>query len=74
MEKIVARLSSNGILLGFNLVHNEGNEELSKQDLMDFVDTDIPLFYNEEKMSINQYLGESRCFSSRLANSSYNPF
>lgn len=74
MEKIVARLSSNGILLGFNLVHNEGNEELSKQDLMDFVDTDIPLFYNEEKMSVNQYLGESRCFSSRLANSSYNPF
>lgn len=74
MEKIVARLSSNGILLGFNLVHNEGNEELSKQDLMDFVDTDIPLFYNEEKMSVNQYLGESRCFSARLANSSYNPF
>lgn len=40
---------------------------------MDFVDTDIPLFYNEEKMSVNQYLGESGCFSARLVNSSYNP-
>ena len=34
----------------FMKILNEGNEELSKQDLMDFVDTDIPLFYNEEKM------------------------
>lgn len=29
MKKIVARLSSNGIILGFNLVHSDGNEELS---------------------------------------------
>lgn len=74
MLKIVAVLSSNGILLHFSLEHEEGKEKLSEQDLMDFVDSDIPFFYKNEKMSVNDYLGESRCFSARVAQSSYNPF
>jgi hypothetical protein len=41
---------------------------------MDFVDTDIPLFYKDEIISINDYLGDSACFSARVAAHSYNPF
>ena len=73
MGKIIAKLS-NGILLGFELEYEEGNLELSTQDLMDFVDTDIPLIYNGKEMSVNDYLGESRCFTARVANHGYNPF
>lgn len=72
--KIIARISSQDHLLGFKLEYEEGTEFLTTQDLMDFVDTDVPLYYKDEKMSVNDYLGESRCFSARVASSSYNPF
>jgi hypothetical protein len=74
MEKIIAKLSTSGNLLHYEL-HCEGHiSKLSKQDLMDFVDTDIPLFYKDEIISINDYLGDSACFSARVAAHSYNPF
>ena len=74
MEKIIAKLSTSGNLLHYEL-HCEGRiSKLSRQDLMDFVDTDIPLFYKDEIISINDYLGDSACFSARVAAHSYNPF
>ena len=74
MEKIIAKLSTSGNLLHYEL-HCEGQiSKLSRQDLMDFVDTDIPFFYGDKKISINEYLGESSCFTARVANHSYNPF
>ena len=74
MEKIVAKLSYTGFVLYYEF-HCEGDcVELSRQDLMDFVDTDIPLFYKDEIISINDYLGDSACFSARVAAHSYNPF
>ena len=74
MEKIIAKISSSGNLLHYEL-HYEGQiSKLSRQDLMDFVDTDIPLFYKDEIISINDYLGDSACFSARVAAHSYNPF
>jgi hypothetical protein len=45
MEKIIAKLSPSGNLLHYEL-HCEGHiSKLSRQDLMDFVDTEIPFFY-----------------------------
>ena len=74
MEKIIAKISSSGNLLHYEL-HYEGQiSKLSRQDLMDFVDTEIPFFYGDKKISINEYLGESSCFTARVANHSYNPF
>ena len=74
MNKIVAKLSPNGILLYFDFIQEGGNEKLSTQDLMDFVDTDIPLIYDGKEMTVNDYLGESRCFTARVASHGYNPF
>lgn len=74
MEKIIAKLSTSGNLLHYEL-HCEGHIfQLSRQDLMDFVDTDIPFFYEEKKININDYLGDSACFSARVSTHSYNPF
>lgn len=74
MEKIIAKLSSTGFVIHYEL-HCEGDRvELSRQDLMDFVDTDIPLFYKGERISINDYLGDSACFSARVLSHYYNPF
>ncbi|MDX9798470.1 MAG: hypothetical protein RBT05_06405 [Bacteroidales bacterium] len=74
MEKIIAKLSTSGNLLHYEL-HCEGHiSKLSKQDLMDFVDTEIPFFYEDKKININDYLGESSCFSARVSTHSYNPF
>jgi hypothetical protein len=74
MEKIVTKISSSGNLLHYELHCEGGVFKLSRQDLMDFVDTDIPFFYGDKKISINEYLGESSCFTARVANHSYNPF
>ena len=71
MNKIVAKLTPNGILLSLEFIQQEGNQKLSTQDLMDFVDTDIPFYYNDKKMSLNDYLGESRCFAARQVGHSF---
>ena len=71
MNKIVAKLTPNGILLSLEFIQQEGNQKLSTQDLMDFVDTDIPFYYNDKKMSVNDYLGESRCFAARQVGHSF---
>ena len=74
MEKIIAKLSTSGNPLHYEL-HCEGHiSKLSRQDLMDFVDTEIPFFYKDQEMNINDYLGESSCFTARVATHSYNPF
>ena len=53
MEKIIAKLSTSGNLLHYEL-HCEGQiTKLSRQDLMDFVDTEIPFFYEDKKININ---------------------
>ena len=46
MDRIVAKLNPDGILLYFDFIQEGGNVKLSTQDLMDFVDTDIPFYYN----------------------------
>ena len=74
MNKIVAKLTPNGILLSLEFIQQEGNQKLSTQDLIDFVDTDIPLIYDGKEMTVNDYLGESRCFTARVASHGYNPF
>lgn len=74
MEKIVAKISTSGILLHYELHYEEHVSKLSRQELMDFVDTEIPFFYGDEKMNINDYLGETTCFAARVSNHSYNPF
>ena len=74
MEKIIAKISSSGSLLHYELHHEGQISKLLRQDLMDFVDTDIPFFYEDKRMNINDYLGESTCFTARVANHSYNPF
>lgn len=71
MDKIVAKLSPDGILLYFDFIQEGGNVKLSTQDLMDFVDTDIPFYYNGKKMNLNDYLGESRCFAARQSGHSF---
>ena len=71
MNKIVAKLNPDGILLYFDFIQEGGNEKLSTQDLMDFVDTDIPFYYNGKKMNLNDYLGESRCFAARQSGHSF---
>ena len=71
MNKIVAKLTPNGILLSLEFIQQEGNQKLSTQDLMDFVDTDIPFYYNGKKMNLNDYLGESRCFAARQSGHSF---
>ena len=74
MSKIVAHLSNDGILLYFGLEWEEGTEKLSTSELIDFVDSDIPLHYKDEIMTVNDYLGESRCFTARVTSHEYNPF
>ena len=71
MNKIVAKLNPDGILLYFDFIQEGGNVKLSTQDLMDFVDTDIPFYYNGKKMNLNDYLGESRCFAARQSGHSF---
>lgn len=71
MDKIVAKLNPDGILLYFDFIQEGGNVKLSTQDLMDFVDTDIPFYYNDKKMNLNDYLGESRCFAARQSGHSF---
>ena len=71
MDRIVAKLNPDGILLYFDFIQEGGNEKLSTQDLMDFVDTDIPFYYNGKKMNLNDYLGESRCFAARQSGHSF---
>ena len=74
MEKIITKLSNSGNVLHYEL-HYEGHiSKLSRQDLMDFVDTEIPFFYEDKKININDYLGKSSCFSARVSTHSYNPF
>lgn len=68
---IVAKLDSVGNLLYFEFKQLDGDEKLSTQDLMDFVDTDIPLLYKDKQMSVNDYLGESRCFAARQVGHSF---
>jgi hypothetical protein len=68
---IVAKLDSVGNLLYFEFKQLDGDEKLSTQDLMDFVDTDIPFYYNDKKMNLNDYLGESRCFAARQSGHSF---
>jgi hypothetical protein len=71
MDRIVAKLNPDGILLYFDFIQEGGNVKLSTQDLMDFVDTDIPFYYNGKKMNLNDYLGESRCFAARQSGHSF---
>ncbi len=71
MDRIVAKLNPDGILLYFDFIQEGGNVKLSTQDLMDFIDTDIPFYYNDKKMSLNDYLGESRCFAARQSGHSF---
>ena len=71
MNKIVAKLSPDDILLYFDFIQEGGNEKLSTQDLMDFVDTDIPFYYNDKKMNLNDYLGERKCFAARQSGHSF---
>ncbi len=71
MDRIVAKLNPDGILLYFDFIQEGGNVKLSTQDLMDFVDTDIPFYYNDKKMNLNDYLGESRCFAARQSGHSF---
>ena len=71
MSKIIAHLSNDGILLYFGLEWEEGTEKLSTSDLIDFVDSDIPLHYKDEVMCVNDYLGESRCFAARQSGHSF---
>ena len=71
MDRIVAKLNPDGILLHFDFIQEGGNVKLSTQDLMDFVDTDIPFYYNGKKMNLNDYLGESRCFAARQSGHSF---
>ncbi len=68
---IVAKLDSVDNLLYFEFKQEDGDEKLSTQDLMDFVDTDIPLLYKDKQMSVNDYLGEGRCFAARQAGHSF---
>lgn len=68
---IVAKLDSVDNLLYFEFKQEDGDEKLSTQDLMDFVDTDIPLLYKDKQMSVNDYLGESRCFAARQVGHSF---
>ena len=71
MDTIIAKLNPDGILLYFDFIQEGGNVKLSTQDLMDFVDTDIPFYYNGKKMNLNDYLGESRCFAARQSGHSF---
>ena len=71
MDRIVAKLNPDGILLYFDFIQEGGNVKLSTQGLMDFVDTDIPFYYNGKKMNLNDYLGESRCFAARQSGHSF---
>ncbi len=71
MDRIVAKLNPDGVLLYFDFIQEGGNVKLSTQDLMDFVDTDIPFYYNGKKMNLNDYLGESRCFAARQSGHSF---
>ncbi|MCT7563340.1 hypothetical protein ACOTWR_11680 [Aliarcobacter butzleri] len=70
--EIIATSTRNNVY--YKLLYDEEYVELSRQDLTDFVDTDVSFIYDGKKMDINDYLGDSVCFSARAARSSYNPF
>ncbi|MCT7647524.1 hypothetical protein [Aliarcobacter butzleri] len=72
MQKIIATSTRNSVC--YKLLYEEEYVEISRQDLIDFVDTDIPFIYDGRKINLNDYLGESICFSARVMNSSHNPF
>ncbi len=72
--KIIANKTNIGPFQCFILVTEEGEFDLSRQDLMDFVDTDVPLYLDDVQMSVNHYLGESDCFNTRVQNSDYSPY
>lgn len=72
--KIVAKKENIGPFQYYKLITEEGEFDLSKQDLMDFVDTDIPLFLDCVQMTVNEFLGESDCFNARVQNSDYSPY
>ncbi len=72
--KIIANKTNIGPFQCYKLITEEGVFDLSKQDLMDFVDTDVPLYLDDVQMSVNDYLGESDCFNTRVRNADYNPY
>ncbi len=49
---------------------NDG-ELLSRSDLEDFVDTDIEVVFENERININNYLGDSVCFQARQRGHSF---
>ena len=72
MTKFQARLTNEGILLGFRyyLDNNSLDMEnlLSRNDLLDYIDSDCYIVYNNEEIHINNYLGGSTCFYHRYYN------
>lgn len=74
MSKIIVESSKYGPWININYVCDEGSYALTTSDLSDFVDSDIDFFYDGVKSSVNDYLGESVCFSARISQSGYNPF
>lgn len=72
MDKIITILSSDKrVVLSYRLVTQYGEEHLSSAELEDFVDSDLPLIYDGREMSINDYLGDSRCFAARQKGHSF---
>lgn len=74
MSKIVVKSSKDSPWVSISYVCEEGSYYLTRSDLSDFVDSDIDFFYDGNKSSVNDYLGESECFSARVSRSGYNPF
>ena len=65
-NRIIAILSSDKrVVLSYRLVTQYGEEHLTSAELEDFVDSDLPLIYDGQEMSINDCLGDSRCFAAR---------
>ena len=66
MSKIVATLTDSGSVTGFKYIYDEGESYLTTAKLIEcFVDSDIPLYFGDEKTTVNDYLGESICFTAR---------
>jgi hypothetical protein len=57
----------------FKLISDDSNdgELLSRSDLEDFVDTDIEVVFNNKRININNYLGDSVCFQARQRGHSF---
>lgn len=71
---IYATISNEGILLGHHIKHEGEKIHLSREELKDFVDTDTFVNYKGKLEEINEYLGESTCFSARVSSGGFNPF